>query len=731
MQAPNKTSGNGKPVAISAQALRERAEEIARKKTPLASRNPEKLSPGDMRQTLHELQVHQIELEMQNEELRQAQLQLDTAKARYFDLYDLAPVGYCTVSEPGLILEANFAAATLLGMGRGELVGQRFSRFIFKADQDIYYLCRKQLTTGEAQRCELRMVNDGGSPCWVQLAASAAQDADGAHVTRVVLSDVSNRKLMEAAIQESEEQYRTLFELVPVAVYSIDTQGVIHKFNRKAAELWGRRPAPTDTDARFCGSLKLFHPDGTFMPHDQCPMAEVVSGKISEVHDTEVLIERSGGSRVTVVVNIRPLKNQHGEVTGAVNCFYDITERKQLELELKIAMAAAEKANRAKSDFLSGMSHELRTPLNAILGFAQLIESGTPAPTAPQKRSVDQILHAGWYLLELVNGILDLALVESGKLSLSRETTSLAGLMQECATMIEPQANQRGITLTFPSPELPYFVNADRTRMKQILVNLLSNAIKYNRVGGTVNVTCTQVSPERIRICVEDAGEGLSQENIRHLFEPFNRLGRDALAEEGTGIGLVMAKRLVEMMGGIIGVESTVGKGSTFWIEMDLTTRRQASQATDAPQALVQPQANAPLRTLLYVEDNPANLMLVESLVERRPDMRLLSARDGNRGVEIARAALPDIILMDINLPDISGVEVLKLLRKDLATAHIPVLALSADALPRDIDKGLEAGFFRYLTKPIRIDAFMATMDEALEFAKTQSVRAAKDRQLQ
>ena len=242
---------------------------------------------------------------------------------------------------------------------------------------------------------------------------------------------------------------------------------------------------------------------------------------------------------------------------------------------------------------------------------------------------------------------------------------------------------------------------------------------------------CTQVSPERIRICVEDTGEGLSQEKIRHIFEPFNRLGRDALAEEGTGIGLVMAKRLIEMMGGSIGVESTVGKGSTFWIEMDLTTRRQAFQAANASQAPVQPQVNAPLRTLLYVEDNTANLMLVESLVERRPDLRLLSARDGNSGVEMARAALPDVILMDINLPDISGVEVLKILRKDLATAHIPVLALSADAVPRDIDKGLEAGFFRYLTKPIRINAFMATMDEALEFARAQSVRAAKEGQLQ
>ena len=386
-------------------------------------------------------------------------------------------------------------------------------------------------------------------------------------------------------------------------------------------------------------------------------------------------------------------------------------------------MAVAEKANLAKSDFLSSMSHELRTPLSAILGFAQLMESGSPSPTSAQKRSIDQILKAGWYLLDLINEILDLALIESGKLSLSLEPISLAEVMRECQAMIEPQAQKRGISVTFPQFEIPYFVEADRTRVKQVLINLLSNAIKYNKVGGTVVVDCIASTPGRIRICVEDTGEGLTPDKLTQLFQPFNRLGQEANVEEGTGIGLVVCKRLVELMGGVIGVGKHCREGQRVLDRTEpdgcTTTCRGAAEPTAVAQAQVQ--ADAQLRTLLYVEDNPANLMLVEDLIARRPDIRLLSARDGNRGIEIARASRPDVILMDINLPGISGISALKILAEDPATAHIPVIALSANAIPRDIEKGLEAGFFRYLTKPIKVNEFMDTLDVALKFAKTQS----------
>ena len=421
------------------------------------------------------------------------------------------------------------------------------------------------------------------------------------------------------------------------------------------------------------------------------------------------------GTRLPTLVSITALRDDHGDIIGYLLIGTDISVRKRVELELKEAMAAAEKANLAKSDFLAGMSHELRTPLNAILGFAQLLESGAPAPTPSQRRNIDQILKAGWYLLELINEILDLALIESGKLTLSAEPVSLGEVMLESRAMIESQALKRGISMTFPEFATPYFIKADRTRVKQVLINLLFNAVKYNKPGGQLIVVTSATPPNSIRIRISDTGEGLAPSQLAQLFQPFNRLGKEAGAEEGTGIGLVMTKRLVELMGGTIGVESTVGSGSEFWVELALTSRHEIS-VQESKHADLQRSAaeGAPQRTVLYVEDNPANLELVEQLIARRTDLRVLSAPDGSLGIEYARAYLPDLILMDINLPGISGIEAMKVLHADPATAHIPIIALSANAVPRDIEKAIDAGFVAYLTKPIKVAEFMRALDHAL-----------------
>ena len=398
----------------------------------------------------------------------------------------------------------------------------------------------------------------------------------------------------------------------------------------------------------------------------------------------------------------------------------EIDVRKRAESELKEAMFVAEAANRAKSDFLSSMSHELRTPLNAILGFAQLMEAGSPEPTPAQKKSLGQILKAGWYLLELVNEILDLAQIESAKLPLSLETLSLTEVVRECQAMIDPLAQERGIRVIFPNREVAYFVQADRTRVRQVLVNLLSNAIKYNKVGGTVELDYTTTTAGRVRISVRDTGEGLTPDKLAQLFQPFNRLGKETGVEEGTGIGLVVSKRLVKLMGGEIGVQSTVGKGSLFWVELNLTAEPVPATvaAALAPVTPARVHACVKLHTLLYVEDNPASLLLVEALVARLPNISLLSATDGRRGIEVARVSLPDVILMDINLTGISGIQAMRILAEDPATAHIPVIALSANAIPHDIESALKAGFFRYLTKPIKISEFMDTLDEALKISQ-------------
>jgi signal transduction histidine kinase/ActR/RegA family two-component response regulator len=446
----------------------------------------------------------------------------------------------------------------------------------------------------------------------------------------------------------------------------------------------------------------------------------------------ELTYIRKDGSRFPAVVSVTALRDAQNNIIGYLLIGTDNTARQQAEevrkrfeqalqqtnVKLEIAKSAAEKANLAKSEFLSSMSHELRTPLNAILGFAQLMESASPAPIAPQTKRIAQILQAGWYLLKLINEVLDLAGIESGKLSFSKETVSLSEVMTECRSMMEPQAQQRGIRMTFPHFKTPVFVSADRTRLKQIIINLVSNAIKYNRDKGKVIVGCTENLPDRIRISVEDTGAGLPPEKLAQLFQPFNRLGQEVGTVAGTGIGLVVCKRLVELMGGILGVESKVGVGSVFWCELDSAEERQV-ELRNLVEPLVQLEVPGDLlrRTLLYVEDNPANMQLVEEIIAQFPDMKLVTAVNATLGIELARSILPHVILMDINLPGISGIKALKILRDDPATTRIPVIALSANAMPGDIEKGLEVGFLRYLTKPIKIKEFTDTLRAALEFA--------------
>ncbi|MEO6697465.1 MAG: ATP-binding protein [Gammaproteobacteria bacterium] len=535
----------------------------------------------------------------------------------------------------------------------------------------------------------------------------------------------------QAALLKTGALQNAILNSANFSIIATDEKGIIQLFNVGAERMLGYRADEV---------VNKINPSDIHDPHEVRARAEALSQELATTITPgfEALAFKASrgiednydltyickdGSRFPAIVSITALRDDYDEIIGYLLIGADNSVRKQVEAELTHAMAVAEKANLAKSDFLSSMSHELRSPLNAILGFAQLMESGSPLPTPTQQESIGQILKAGWYLLELINEILDLALIESGKLPLSLESMSLIEVMLECQAMIEPQAQKSGIHMTFPQSECPFYIMADRTRLKQILINLLSNAIKYNRAGGTVEVTCSASTTERIRLSVQDTGEGLSSEKLAQLFQPFNRLGQEASAEEGTGIGLVVSKRLVELMGGEIGAESTVGVGSVFWIELNLAAEPQAADGTAELLAPIQEhvQHGAALRTLLYVEDNPANLKLVEQLIARRPDMRLLTAEDGTRGIALARVHQPEVILMDINLPGISGIQALKILRADPATAHIPIVALSANAMPHDIKKGLDAGFFRYLTKPIRVNEFMDTLDVALEFAETGS----------
>ncbi len=665
--------------------------------------------------------------------------------------------GIVTLHARGGIVETlNPAAEHMFGYTAAELSGQNFSLLIPELDRDqrngngsLEYYSASDAARASGLGREVIGRRKDGSIFPLEIAVSEMWLGGQRYFTGI-LRDITARKQAEEALLKAGALQSAIFNSANFSSIATDAKGVIQIFNVGAERMLGYAAAdvmnkitpadisdPQEVIARAAAlSVELETP---ITPGFEALVFKASRG-IEDIYELTYI--RKDGSRFPAVVSVTALRDAQEGIIGYLLIGTDNTARKQIEaerirldqalqdknVELERARIVAEKANLAKSDFLSSMSHELRTPLSAILGFAQLIESGSPQPTPAQKRSIDQILKAGWYLLELINEVLDLALVESGKLSLSMEPVSLAEVLHECEAMIEPQAQKRGISVAFSQLEMPYFVQADRTRVKQVLINLLSNAIKYNTAGGTVSVLCTLSAPDAIRISVRDTGAGLSPEQLVQLFQSFNRLGQKASVEEGTGIGLVVSKRLVELMNGEIGVESTVGKGSVFWVELNLATEPQAAAHVSEGLALTQAQGqdDAPLRTLLYVEDNPANLMLVEDIIARRPDIRLLSARDGNRGIELARVALPDVILMDINLPGISGLQALRILAEDPATAHIPVVALSANAIPRDIEKGLAAGFFRYLTKPIRVNEFMDTLDVALKFAKTEAARAAK-----
>jgi PAS domain S-box-containing protein len=515
---------------------------------------------------------------------------------------------------------------------------------------------------------------------------------------------MAERRRAEAALRMSEERYRTLFNSIDAGFAVIEMI-----FDEHGAAV----------DARYLQVNPAFARQTGFADAEGRTVRDLVPGIEAlwlEAYGAVALtgepvrLERHAES-MQRWFDVYAFRLGAAQARQVAVLFNDITERKQSELALIAAKAEAERANRAKSDFLLSMSHELRSPLSAMLGYTQLIESGTPAPTPHQQDSVQQILHAGWYLLGLINEILDLTAIESGQLVLRSQAVSLNEVLDDCRAMIEPQAQGAGIDLRFPRLEQPCLVQADATRTKQVLLNLLTNAIKYNRSAGRVDVRCTAVAGQRVRVSVEDTGPGLSVAQTAQLFEPFNRLGQESGSEPGTGIGLVICKRLIEMMDGRIGVDSRVGAGSCFWFELDA--------------ASTLPARGLPVHTVLCIEHDSTRLQPIEELVARRPGVCLLRARDIRGGIEIARSARPDAILLRVSLLDSSAVQAMLLLAKDPATAHIPVIALGTDTVPHDVEAHLAAGCFDDLTQPVQREALGHALDLAFQRTHSSGLRAA------
>ncbi len=404
-----------------------------------------------------------------------------------------------------------------------------------------------------------------------------------------------------------------------------------------------------------------------------------------------------------------------GEPAGIATVARDITERKQTEIALRDAKDDAEKANRAKSEFLSRMSHELRTPLNAILGFGQILQ--TQAADAGHKHCAAHVVTAGRHLLSLINEVLDIARIEAGRVELSLEPVIIHEILAETLDLLRPAATARGTTIETPlHAGAQLGVAADRKRFKQVLLNLLSNAIKYGLPGSRVVVDCCPTPPWQVRLSVQDFGPGIAPDKLARLFVAFDRLGAEDTAVQGTGLGLALSKHLVEAMGGHIGVKSIPGKGSTFWVQLPQAHRPVVDPlAVSPPTAPAEPTApessmSARPLTLLYIEDNPSNLSLVEYVLAPHPQVRLLTATRGAEGVEIARREQPDMVLLDLHLPDMTGWDVLTTLQTDERTRAIPVAGISADATRSTIARLLDSGACAYLSKPLNVEHFLNTL---------------------
>jgi PAS domain S-box-containing protein len=545
--------------------------------------------------------------------------------------------------------------------------------------------------------------------------------------------DTPRKKSAEATLQPSREFLSALIEHFSDGIIACDETGSIIVFNKAAREFHGLS-AESLPPRRWSEHYGLYHRDGKHrLPLDDLPLFRALKGDV--IRDQEIVIEAKNGIRRRVFASGRAIYDAGGEKVGAVVTIRAGTdpdeaaarEREIIREEAVRAEAAdaerrisailegaqraregAVRANEAKNAFIARMSHELRTPLNAILGFSQLLN----ADMADRDReNVEQIIRSGRHLLKLIDEVLDFARVEAGRTALSLAPVAVAEAITKATDQIRATAAERRISLDVGRvSQLGYFVLADREKLTQVLINLLTNAIQYNREGGKVTVNCVKSAEGRVRITVNDTGEGMTSEQTERLFKPFERLEADRKGIPGTGLGLALSKLLVEGMGGTLGVESVPGEGSTFWCELRGTETGQA----DVPitEVAAEPATSTAAYRVLLIEDNLSNVRLMQKIMRRRPDVALLTATEGALGVEMARTSRPDLVLLDVNLPDLEGNEVLAQLRKETDLADVPVIVVSADGTSQRVQQMLAGGAREYVAKPFDVQQLLATLEK-------------------
>ena len=639
------------------------------------------------------------------------------AEKKFRALLESAPDAMVIVDQSGTILIVNAQTEKLFGYPRDELLGKPVEELVPKryrgrhhAHRDGYFRQPKARSMGSD--LELLGLRRDGSEFPVEISLSPLETEEGILISSAI-RDVTERKRTEAAARLASDRLLSAVESIHGLLALYDAEDRLVLCNSACRELFGRALEGPLTGRSYaeilngCLTAGLFEPDGEAV--------EQFRKRCLDYHLNPVgtLDFRTRDGRTLRSTDRRTLEG------GIVSTLWDITDDVEHEAELTKARAQAEAASSAKSEFLASMSHELRTPLNAILGFAQLLQRDKKAPLNDrQKDKLDYVMQGGEHLLRLIDDILDLSRIEAGRTTVSIEPVALSDVLAEVKTTLDPMAARAGITLSLgalPDP-LPSVV-ADRTRLVQILINFGSNSLKYGKPGGSAQFSVAALDDGFLRLSIVDDGIGIPVDKQEKIFQPFQRAGQETGPIQGTGIGLAITKRLAELMKSKVGFSSVPGQGSTFWIDVPV---HEQGRSADSPAVVAQRSSPLPFTgqgkrfTIIYIEDNPSNIAFMQEVVEELDRVTLLTVPTAEVGIELVRDRKPDAVIMDINLPGMSGYEATRKLREWPETRDIPVIALTAAAMMGDRKRYADAGFHRYLTKPVNVAELIETLEGVL-----------------
>ena len=633
-----------------------------------------------------------------------AQSQLDA-------IVDASDDAIITQTLRGAIVSWSSGAERMYGYPSDAMIGRLISVLVPPGLPDVMPdVLQRMAHAQRAERFETVHATREGVEIDVSITASPLRLPSSKVIgVATIASDVTQRRAVELALHETERKYRTIFENACEGIFYVTADGETVEANPALVRLLGYDSA----EEYIADHDRLL---GLWKTSERQELWSQLEGE-GELRDFELEGRRKDGTKIWISGTMVVLRDANGCPVTYQGTILDITEQKRSETLLRRETEEADRANRAKTEFLSRMSHELRTPLTAILGFGQLLQMGRLS-AVQQIESVDNILKAGRHLLQLINETVDIAGIEQGRMAFSLEPVRIGDVVKDALDLIGPAAEQRGIEIRASPDHADRYLRADRQRLVQVFLNLLSNAVKYNREHGTVTLSCRESTVKgTLTVLVTDTGPGIAPELRDRIFKPFERLGAEKSGVEGTGLGLALSLQLVQAMGGTMALETEIGEGSTFSVTLPIVNGP-AVQLAETPSGGAVPDDAGPAyppSTVLYIEDNLANLEVMELVLAYRPGVKLISAMQGRLGFALAKEHHPELVLLDMRLADTSGREVLDRLQSDPSTVDIPVVILSAEGLPGDVDDLLQAGARAYLTKPFRLEVVLKLMEEVLE----------------